>query len=222
MISFAFTDRDKEILEEARAQARLADQICARLRARRGPAAAARLSRSRGRPDTRAMLREHEAETSGAKILNALLYLEDWRGGVPLRESRYSLGNTVLKIAGTPEQYARWADKTIAIGLTEADRRLGPRFDAHHGDLGRRDRGMGDRGREDLHHLCRELRRRAGARARRPSRAARALDLHGREGHAGLHRRAADPQDGHPVRGHRAARRSPTAASPPSTISTAI
>ncbi len=72
-----------------------------------------------GRPDTRALARQHEAETSGAKILNALLYLEEWRGGVPLLESRYSLGNTVLKIAGTAEQYARWSNKTIAIGLTE-------------------------------------------------------------------------------------------------------
>ena len=38
---------------------------------------------------------------------------------MPLREYRYSLGNTVLKIAGTPEQYARWSGKTIAIGMTE-------------------------------------------------------------------------------------------------------
>jgi acyl-CoA dehydrogenase len=58
-------------------------------------------------------------ETSGQKIINALLYLEDWYGGVPLREHRYSLGNTVLKIAGTSEQYDRWHDWTIAIGLTE-------------------------------------------------------------------------------------------------------
>ena len=50
-----------------------------------------------GRPDTRAMLADLEAETSGAKIMTALLYLEDWRGGIPLRESRYSLGNTVLR-----------------------------------------------------------------------------------------------------------------------------
>ena len=119
MISFAFTDRDKEILEEARRRP-ARDAICARLRARRGRTAAACLSRSRRASRPARVLSEHEDETSGAKILNALLYLEDWRGGVPLREHRYSLGNTVLKIAGTTEQYARWSDKTIAIGLTEA------------------------------------------------------------------------------------------------------
>ena len=49
----------------------------------------------------------------------SLLYLEDWRGGVPYAESRYSLGNTALRIAGTTEQYERWRGCTIAIGLTE-------------------------------------------------------------------------------------------------------
>ena len=120
MISFAFTDRDKEILEEARAQARLAMKYARDFEHDEDRLLPHAYPEADGRPDTRAMLREHEAETSGAKILNALLYLEDWRAGVPLRESRYSLGNTVLKIAGTPEQYARWSDKTIAIGLTEA------------------------------------------------------------------------------------------------------
>ena len=70
-------------------------------------------------PVTRALLRAHEDRTSGAKIIDALLYLEEWRGGAPLRECRYSLGNTVLEIAGSAEQQARWADKTIAIALTE-------------------------------------------------------------------------------------------------------
>jgi acyl-CoA dehydrogenase len=119
VISFAFTQRDEEILDEARAQARIAAKYARdfehdedKLPPRAYPEVA-------GRPDTRAMAKTHEAETSGAKIIHALLYLEDWRSGVPLRESRYSLGNTALRIAGTPEQYARWADKTIAIGLTE-------------------------------------------------------------------------------------------------------
>jgi acyl-CoA dehydrogenase len=119
MISFAFTKRDEEILEEARAQARLATKYARDFEHDEDRLLPYTYPEAEGRPDTRALLREHEAETSGAKILNALLYLEEWRGGVPLRESRYSLGNTVLKIAGTPEQYARWADKTIAIGLTE-------------------------------------------------------------------------------------------------------
>jgi len=119
MISFAFTARDQEILDEARAQARMATRYARdfehdedRLPPREYPEAL-------GRPDTRACLKRHADETSGAKILHALLYLEDWRGGLPLREFRYSLGNTALKIAGTPAQYERWADKTIAIGITE-------------------------------------------------------------------------------------------------------
>ncbi len=119
MISFALTQRDEEILEEARAQARLAAKYGRDFEHDEDSLLPHAYPEAEGRPDTRALMREHERETSGAKILNALLYLEDWRGGVPLREARYSLGNTVLKIAGTAEQYARWADKTIAIGLTE-------------------------------------------------------------------------------------------------------
>jgi acyl-CoA dehydrogenase len=120
MINFTFTVKDQEILEEARAQARLATKYARDFEHDEDRLLPPAYPEAEGRPDTRAMLRDHEDETSGAKILHALLYLEDWRGGVPLREARYSLGNTVLKIAGTPEQYARWSDKTIAIGLTEA------------------------------------------------------------------------------------------------------
>jgi acyl-CoA dehydrogenase len=119
MISFALTQKDKEILEEARAQARIAAKYARDFEHDEDKLLPHAYPEAAERPDTREMLREHEAATSGAKILHALLYLEDWRGGVPLRESRYSLGNTVLKIAGAPQQYARWADKTIAIGLTE-------------------------------------------------------------------------------------------------------
>jgi acyl-CoA dehydrogenase len=119
MISFAFTPRDEEILAEARAQAALAIKYARDFEHREDQMPPRAYPEAEGRPDTRAMLRAHEDETSGAKILGALLYLEDWRGGVPLREARYSLGNTVLRIAGSPEQYARWAHMTIAIGLTE-------------------------------------------------------------------------------------------------------
>jgi acyl-CoA dehydrogenase len=119
MISFAFTERDEEILAEARIQAALALRYSRDFEHAEDAMLPPAYPEAEARPDTRAMLRAHEAETSGAKILGALLYLEDWRVGVPLREARYSLGNTVLRIAGTPEQYARWADKTIAIGITE-------------------------------------------------------------------------------------------------------
>lgn len=119
MISFDFTEKDEEILAEARAQAAIAAKYARDFERDEDKLLPHEYPEAAGRPDTRHMLREHESETSGAKILYALLYLEDWRGGVPLREARYSLGNTVLKIAGTPAQYARWCDKTIAIGLTE-------------------------------------------------------------------------------------------------------
>lgn len=119
MISFAFTERDEQILDEARAQARLAARYARDFERDEDRLLPHSYPEAEGRPDTRALLREHTDETSGAKILGALLYLEDWRGGVFLRECRYSLGNTVLAIAGSPEQQARWTDKTIAIALTE-------------------------------------------------------------------------------------------------------
>lgn len=119
MVDFAFTKRDQEILDEARAQARLAAPHACDFERNEDRFLPDAYPEAEGRPDTRALLRAHVEETSGAKILGALIYLEDWRGGVPLREHRYSLGNTVLAIAGTPEQQARWTDKTIAIALTE-------------------------------------------------------------------------------------------------------
>ena len=119
MISFALTERDREILEEARAQAELAVKYARDFEHDEDRMLPPEFPEAEGRPDVRELMDRHVDELSGRKIIHALLYLEDWRGGVPLRESRYSLGNTVLAIAGTPEQYARWADKTIAIGLTE-------------------------------------------------------------------------------------------------------
>ena len=119
MISFALTERDREILKEARAQAELAVKYAQDFEHDEDRMLPPEFPEAEGRPDVRALLDAHVDELSGRKIIHALLYLEDWRGGVPLRESRYSLGNTVLAIAGAPEQYARWADKTIAIGLTE-------------------------------------------------------------------------------------------------------
>ncbi len=119
MISFALTDTDAAILGEARTQADLASKYARDFEHDEDRLLPHAFPEAEGRPDPRAMLASLASETSGAKILHALLYLEDWRGGVPLRESRYSLGNTALRIAGTPEQYARWRDRTIAIGLTE-------------------------------------------------------------------------------------------------------
>jgi acyl-CoA dehydrogenase len=119
MISFTFTDRDRELLAEAREQARLASKYARDFEADEDKLLPHEYPEAQGRLDTRKLLEAHADETSGRKIIDALLYLEDWRGGVPLRESRYSLGNTVLKIAGAPAQVARWADKTIAIALTE-------------------------------------------------------------------------------------------------------
>jgi len=141
MISFAFTKTDLEILGEAREQAILARKYARDFEADEDAMLPRAYPEAEGRPDTRALLERRVDETSGRKILHALLYLEDWRGGVPLREARYSLGNTVLAIAGTPEQYARWADKTIAIGLTEpvggsdpASTRTTARWDAATGE----------------------------------------------------------------------------------------
>ncbi len=119
MISFAFTEMDREILDEARCQAEIAIRYARDFENDEGAMVPASYPEAEGRPDTRAMLAANVEETSGAKIVGCLIYLWDWYGGVPLREHRYSLGNTVLKIAGTPEQFERWSNKTIAIGLTE-------------------------------------------------------------------------------------------------------
>ena len=119
MISFEFTERDRGLLSEARRQANLAAKYARDFESDEDRLLPHEYPEAAGCPDVRALLDAFVEETSGHKIVNALLYLEDWYGGVPLREHRYSLGNTVLKIAGTAEQYDRWHDRTIAIGLTE-------------------------------------------------------------------------------------------------------
>jgi acyl-CoA dehydrogenase len=119
MISFEFTERDRELLSEARRQANLAAKYARDFESDEDRLLPHEYPEAAGCPDVRALLDAFVEETSGHKIINALLYLEDWYGGVPLREHRYSLGNTVLKIAGSAEQYDRWHDRTIAIGLTE-------------------------------------------------------------------------------------------------------
>jgi acyl-CoA dehydrogenase len=119
MISFKLTDRDREILGEARRQAKLAAKYARDFENDEDKLLPAQYPEAEGLPNAHAMLDAGSDEISGHKIINALIYLEDWYGGVPLREVRYSLGNTVLKIAGTPQQFAHWYNKTIAIGLTE-------------------------------------------------------------------------------------------------------
>jgi len=119
MVSFAFTDRDHAILEEARQQAKLATKYARDFERDEDRLMPEEYPEAEGRPDTRDLLRRFSHETSGEKMIGALIYLEDWYGGVPLREHKYSLGNTVLRIAGTPVQEARWQNKIIAIGLTE-------------------------------------------------------------------------------------------------------
>lgn len=119
MISFKLTDRDQEILSEARRQEKLAAKYARDFENDEDQLLPAQYPEAEGLPSVHVMLDGFADDISGHKIINALIYLEDWYGGVPLREVRYSLGNTVLEIAGRPQQFARWHDKTIAIGLTE-------------------------------------------------------------------------------------------------------
>ena len=119
MISFSLTDRDSEILQEARAQANLAVKYAREFEKNEDALLPHEYPEAADRPDVHAMMDRHADEISGKTILRALIYLEENRSGVPLREHKYSLGNTVLSIAGTPEQAARWKDKVLAIALTE-------------------------------------------------------------------------------------------------------
>ena len=119
MIDLDLTPKDKELIAEARAQALLARVHARDFEYAEDAFLPHEFLEAAGRPKVRELAARAVAETSGAKIINALLYIEDWYGGVPLREHPYSLGNTVLRIAGTPEQEARWRDQIIAIAMTE-------------------------------------------------------------------------------------------------------
>lgn len=119
MINFKLTDKDREILDEARRQARLAKKYERDFEQNEDKLLPHQYPEAEGQIDVHGLLDKYENDISGRKIIEALIYLEEWYGGVPLREKKYSLGNTVLRIAGTPEQEARWQSKVIAIGLTE-------------------------------------------------------------------------------------------------------
>lgn len=119
MIDLDLTAKDKELIAEARAQALLARKHARDFEYREDAFLPQEFPEAAGRPNVRELAARHVGETSGAKIIHALLYLEEWYGGVPLREFPYSLGNTVLRIAGTPDQEARWKDKILAIAMTE-------------------------------------------------------------------------------------------------------
>ena len=119
MIDFQLTEKDREILDEARRQALLATKYAREFEDSEDKLLPGHYPEADGLPDVHALLDRYDGETSGRKIIEALIYLEEWYGGVPLREKKYSLGNTVLRIAGTPEQAARWDNKIIAIALTE-------------------------------------------------------------------------------------------------------
>ena len=119
MIDLDLTPKDEELIAEAHAQALLARAHARDFEYAEDSFLPHEFPEAASRPDVRELAARDVAETSGAKIINALLYIQDWYGGVPLRERPYSLGNTVLRIAGTPEQEARWRDKIIAIAMTE-------------------------------------------------------------------------------------------------------
>ena len=80
----------------------------------------AELPEAKDHPDLQELMRKYENDLSGKRMIEALVYLEQWWGGLPLRDGKYSLGNHVLEQVGTPEQVAKWRDlKTIAIAMTE-------------------------------------------------------------------------------------------------------
>jgi acyl-CoA dehydrogenase len=119
VISFRLTETDRRILEEARRQAKVAVKYAREFESDEDKLVPDHYPEAVDYPDVHALLDKHEAETSGRKIVEPLIYLEEWYSGVPLRHKKYSLGNTVLKIAGTPEQLEYWRNKAIAIALTE-------------------------------------------------------------------------------------------------------
>ena len=130
MISFAFTERDEEILEEARAQARLAAQIRARFRARRGQVAAARLSRSGGPARHQgAAARRTRPKRAAPRSSTPCSIWKIGAAACRCAKARYSLGNTVLKIAGTAGAICALGRQDHRHRPDRADRRLRSRLD---------------------------------------------------------------------------------------------
>lgn len=120
MPDFDPTPADRAIIEEAHRQAEVGRRYARHFDRHENELPPDQLPEAKDHPDLAELMRKRANELSGPRMVEALVYLEQWWGGVPLRDGKYSLGNHVLEQVGTPEQIAKWRDlPTIAIAMTE-------------------------------------------------------------------------------------------------------
>jgi len=117
MVDFTLTEKDKQIiqiqLEDEQTvlkYARYYDQNHDELQPEELPEA-------KGRPNPYYMLQDSPDGTSGAVLTEAFLHLHT--PDVRMRITRSGLGDKIVNYGGTPEQKARWGNKTLSIAITE-------------------------------------------------------------------------------------------------------
>lgn len=119
MIDFQLTAADQEILDLARRQAEFGRHYAAYYDRHEGELPPDEFPEARDFPNPIILAETRVEESSGPRILHALVISEIFRGGLSLHRGRWGLGNTVLKNVATPEQYEKWKDRVIAIAITE-------------------------------------------------------------------------------------------------------
>jgi len=121
-VNFDPTDAERELVQMARAQARIAQRYARHFDRHHDERVPDELPEARDHPNVRARMKELMHETSGAPIADILVYMEEIAGGVPFRANSNEsvfLGSRLVQVLGSSEQRVRWAGKRIAIALTE-------------------------------------------------------------------------------------------------------
>jgi len=119
MIDFELTPADEQILKSAHEQALIGRRYSRYYDKHEDELTPLEFPEAASVPSLTELAEDGVAGSSGPRILHSLVMLESSWGGVPLRRSKWGLGNTVLRHGATPEQYAKWKDHTIAIAITE-------------------------------------------------------------------------------------------------------
>jgi acyl-CoA dehydrogenase len=118
MIDFELTPKDQEILESAHQQALIGRRYANYFDKHEDELPPAQFPEAADFPDV-VTLATQVADSSGPRILHALVMSEVEYGGMGLHRGKWGLGNTVLETVATPEQIEKWKNLTIAIAITE-------------------------------------------------------------------------------------------------------
>jgi acyl-CoA dehydrogenase len=122
MISFEPTDNDKKILEAVREQALICRNHARYYDENEHEFPPDELEEAKDHPNVYALYAQnHTDDDTGLSCMSMLISMgETWGDySVRMRRGKGGLGNAALRASGTPEQYEKWGNLTLAMAITE-------------------------------------------------------------------------------------------------------